>query len=488
MKRKVLLSFFRFVLVISVLPISCKKSEHGIKIPIVITTRADSISYTSAKCGGSILSDGGADLTGHGVCWNTTGNPTIQNDKIELTDTSVSYGCFLTELVPNTTYYVKAYAENSAGTAYGDEITFTTLETAFAVLSTSDVTKIGLTTATSGGNITSNGGTDITARGVCWNTSGNPTIADNLTADSSGTGIFSSTITYLLPGTMYYVRAYATNGNGTSYGNELSFETTKPRLPSLITLSVSGVTATSATGGGKIVDDGGGPVTERGVCWNTSPNPTISDNKVSSGSGTGSFTGKMTGLKGSTVYYVKAYAVNSAGTAYGPQISFTTVNGNVTYTLVKVANPTTEQQNAYNMITAAMDSAVWYYNKYTSIAKSITVYYEPSVPTADGNINGTIRFGSNTSYMQKATSMHEIAHTVGVGTSSAWSTLMVGGVYQGANATAVLRSITGNPDDLIHGDTQHFWPYGLNYESEYKSAADLVNHCLIVDAMKQDGL
>lgn len=165
------------------------------------------------------------------------------------------------------------------------------------------------------------------------------------------------------------------------------------------------------------------------------------------------------------------------------------VTGNVTYTLVRVSNPTAAQQTAYNLITAAMDSAVWYMNQYTTFTKAITVTYVPSVATADGNINGSIRFGSNTYYMNQATALHEIAHTVGVGTSSVWwNTLIVSGIYTGTNATQKLRTITGDPAAQIHGDSQHFWPYGLNYPTEVTSVFDYIYHCQILEAMKADGL
>ncbi|HPD00741.1 MAG TPA: dockerin type I repeat-containing protein [Acetivibrio sp.] len=171
-----------------------------------------------------------------------------------------------------------------------------------------------------------------------------------------------------------------------------------------------------------------------------------------------------------------------------PTPTATAKKGNVTYTLVTVSNPTEDQKDAYQRIKNAMDKAVDYYNTYTTITKELRVYYEPSVSTADGNINGTIRFGSNRSYMNYITAMHEIAHTVGVGTSSKWRSLMVNGVYTGSNAASVLREVTGDLNAVLKGDGSHFWPYGLNYTSEVKSEADLINHCKIVDAMKKDGL
>lgn len=165
------------------------------------------------------------------------------------------------------------------------------------------------------------------------------------------------------------------------------------------------------------------------------------------------------------------------------------VTGNVTYTLVTSSNPTSTEQAAYTLITAAMDSAVWYMNHYTTYTKAITVTYVPSVSTADGNINGSIRFGSNTYYMNLATALHEIAHTVGVGTTSVWwNTLIVSGTYTGTYATQTLRTLTGNSTAVLYGDSQHFWPYGLNYPTEVTSVYDYIYHCQILEAMQLDGL
>jgi hypothetical protein len=159
--------------------------------------------------------------------------------------------------------------------------------------------------------------------------------------------------------------------------------------------------------------------------------------------------------------------------------------GHITYTLSKVSNPTSDQVDAYARITAAMDQAVATYNCYANVTKALNVSYVPSVPTADANINGSIRFGAK-STMQKITAMHELSHTLGVGTSSAWSPRLSGGIWTGGAATAELRSLTGDSTAALHGDRQHFWPYGLNYTSEVKSDADLVIHCKIVMALRKD--
>ncbi|WP_433926925.1 hypothetical protein AB3662_28665 [Sorangium cellulosum] len=158
--------------------------------------------------------------------------------------------------------------------------------------------------------------------------------------------------------------------------------------------------------------------------------------------------------------------------------------GGITYTLATVPTPTAEQQSAYDMIKSAMDEALSYYNCHTSIEKSLRVSYEPSVATADGNVNGSIRFGAFSS-MNHITAMHEIGHTVGVG-SREFGALVVDGIFTGPEATRQLRAITGNDADVVHADAQHFWPYGLNYTSEVKTTDDLVNHCKIVAAIRED--
>lgn len=159
--------------------------------------------------------------------------------------------------------------------------------------------------------------------------------------------------------------------------------------------------------------------------------------------------------------------------------------GGITYYLGTAGSPTAEQQEAYNLIREAMDTAVKYYNCYTNIVKQLYISYVPSVPTADGNINGSIRFGSRAS-INHITALHEISHTVGIGTASNWSSLVSGGIFTGKHATAQLRAISGDPQDQLHADSNHFWPHGLNYPSEVSGTQDLVNHCLMVTAIRQD--
>jgi len=157
----------------------------------------------------------------------------------------------------------------------------------------------------------------------------------------------------------------------------------------------------------------------------------------------------------------------------------------IEYTLHMSANPTEDERDAYIRITFAMRSAIYFYNKYTNLSKFINVYYSSGVPTAEASSNGDLRFGKDRSYMFVGTAMHEMAHTMGMGTTSEYKAMFKNGVFQGQKAQALLREIDG-PNAVLKGDSQHFWPYGLNYASEVHSAQDLINHARIVDAMYQD--
>ena len=173
-----------------------------------------------------VATDGGTPVIARGVCWSTSSNPTTADN--HTTDGSGT-GTFVSNidfLSGGTFYYVRAYAINSVGTSYGNELTFTTLT--IPAVTTDTVTNITETTAISWGTVISDGGSPVTVRGACWSTSSNPTTADNHTTDGSGTGTFVSNMTGLTPGTIYYLRAYATNNIGTSYGNKLTFTTLPP--------------------------------------------------------------------------------------------------------------------------------------------------------------------------------------------------------------------------------------------------------------------
>lgn len=232
------------------------------------------------------------------------------------------------------------YAENGVpkGNNTGDLLTWNGTQWEAIASSTANI-NIGLPKVTTGSvdsnycynsTIVSDEGYSITSKGICWSLSPNPTIADNFTTDGQGMGTYTSLFHDLIPGRVYYVRAYATNARGTGYG--MSYTTSSNSTYSITTAAVTGVTNNYASSGGTLVN--GSPINfyGRGVVWSSRPSPTTSnyDGKANNGEGEGTFTVSLSGLNPNTMYYVRAYADyyntnnGSWSVCYGNQVTFTT--------------------------------------------------------------------------------------------------------------------------------------------------------------------
>ncbi|MBO4655562.1 MAG: fibrobacter succinogenes major paralogous domain-containing protein, partial [Bacteroidales bacterium] len=432
----------------------------SVSLPMVTTNTVSSITTTSAICGGNVTSDGGATVSARGVCWSTSQNPTV-SDSHTTNGTGIgSFTSSITVLSPDTTYYVRAYATNSVGTAYGSQVSFTTPTSSTGQndqpcpdaatvtdidSNTYNTVQIGnqcwmkenlrttryangdsISIGTESSEITpyryspNNDANNVPTYGYLYNwlavmhgtssSSANPSGVQGICPNgwhvpsdaewtqltdyvgsqvqyqcdnnsdykakalASTTGWTSSTTICavgndpssnnatgfsVLPAGNYglylgfgdgalFWSASETNDHNAysrtlSYGSSLVLRfddgkyhgfsvrcvrdaTSSVSLLTVTTNTVSSITTTSATCGGNVTTDGGATVTARGVCWSTSPNPTLADNHTTDGSGTGAFTSSITGLAEGTTYYVRAYATNSQGTSYGTQRSFTTTS------------------------------------------------------------------------------------------------------------------------------------------------------------------
>lgn len=196
------------------------------------------------------------------------------------------------------------------------------------VIQTEGVTAVNEHSFTVNGKVLTDGSTSINQRGFVYATSHNPTLDNNSVNNGSGTGEYTSTITELTAGTTYFVRAFATNVNGTYYGNEVAVTTTATTpsvLPSVTTITVTNVTTSEATVRGAVTSDGGENVTQRGFVYGTEPNlPIASSSIVYHGTGVGQYVNLLSSLLSGQTYYVRAFATNSVGTAYGDELTFTT--------------------------------------------------------------------------------------------------------------------------------------------------------------------
>ena len=181
-------------------------------------------------------------------------------------------------------------------------------------------------TATCGGIITNDGGAPVSAKGICWNTTGTPSLSDFYTNDGIGSASYNSTLSALLPETTYYTRAYATNSAGTGFGTQKVFTTPACpcTLPIVSSSPVSSITFNSASYSATVTDDGGCEITSRGFCRSSTGIPTIADNPIECGAGLGTFSCQDSGLEPETSYWMRAWAINSEGTAYSSVQSFAT--------------------------------------------------------------------------------------------------------------------------------------------------------------------
>jgi len=191
--------------------------------PSVVYISTTDIQHTQAYCTGEVTSIGSSSVTVRGFCWGTSVNPDIEDNVVSCGSGISTFSCYASGLSSNTMYHVRAFASNSFGTSYSNDITFTTLCT--ATVTTASATNIGGTSATLSGNLISENGHSVTSRGVCWSTSTNPTTANDYLTNGSGTGSYQVNAASLTEGTKYYARAFAVNSCGTEYGNQIEFTT-----------------------------------------------------------------------------------------------------------------------------------------------------------------------------------------------------------------------------------------------------------------------
>ena len=296
--------------------------------PTVQTNEVSAISpdAASATFNATITDTGDPIYTERGFVYSKSQTPTTGNaTKVTVSGTGEgNYSKTETSLDVNCMYYVRAFVIYSGGTVYGEEKSFTIKKLSVPTVTTTSPANIAYTSATVGGNVTSDGAGTVSERGVCYSTSANPTTSDNVEKSGSGVGNYTVDLYSLSDGTTYYVRAYAINEKGISYGEEKSFTTLQYGKPTVLTSSVSDVSYVSAIVNCEVTADGGATITERGVCYSTSSNPTTDDLTKTSYGRTGTYNVKLSGLASGETYYVRAYAINSEGTSYGKVLSFKT--------------------------------------------------------------------------------------------------------------------------------------------------------------------
>ncbi len=426
--------------------LSCEEEEPKTG-PRVETASVNSIMNTSAAVGGCVLDDSGSDVTERGVYWGTTTNPENSGNKMQIGEGVGTFFDTLRSLTAGVKYFVKAYATNSKGTSYGAETFFTT-QINFPTVSTADVTELTPNSAKVGGNVSDNGGFDVTERGVFWGPYPNPKLTGIKLTLGSGVGQFSQTLTGLERTNTYYVVAFATNIKGTSYGNELNF-TTVPSLPVVSTYIARDVKTTSAEVGGEVTSNGGSTVTERGVFWGTSANPETTGSKLAVGIGTGEFLSTLENLNPNATYYLKAFATNSIGTAYGAEVSFKTLGKSPEAITLKPTSITSTTA-VLNAIVSANDlnsTITFEYGVTTGYGQVVAIAENPIIQN-DDTVSVTIDgLQSETTYHFRVKAENSLG--VAFGADSTFTTVVTG-------ITGTVSDIEGNTYSTI-GIGHQYW-------------------------------
>lgn len=293
-------------------------------VPIIQSQAALEITTTSAQANGTLITNGGETITDQGFVWGTSLNPTTSDNVANVTpDTEGSFSADLTGLTDQTVYYYRAYLIYGTTTVYGENSTFLAGADAPSVI-TNAATDIRRTYVTGNGSVSSDGGADIYERGFVLGESVDPTTSDTKYIAAGTIGTFTKMLDNLTPSTDYHYRTYAINGAGVSYGDDEEFTTSANTAPFITDSPVTNYNPRLVKAYGNVTDDGGVAITERGFVLSTSANPTTSDTKLIISGTTGAYTGYLANLNAVAAYHYRSYAINSLGTSYGADQTFTT--------------------------------------------------------------------------------------------------------------------------------------------------------------------
>jgi hypothetical protein len=305
------------LLAILLFAIGCKPT---VPPTVAMVESSVAVSYDKACLVAEVVSDGGGTITEYGFCY---GKLDETPDTLLCSGNESAFSIELSDLSPSTVYTCRAFARNERGRGYSDVYRFTTLNAidTIPLVDTYTIKDITHCSAVPSGQVLSGGGQEVMERGICYGTEPRPTIEGMYVALGSGIGPFECQLTDLLPETRYYICAYAVCTKGVYYGDQLSFDTKV--LPLAVrTISVSDVTASRVKAEGEVIRDGGFEVTERGFCWGTEHNPTIEGLHIKASVGMGAYSYYFSGLEKGQTHYVRAYAVNEEGVAYGDEVEF----------------------------------------------------------------------------------------------------------------------------------------------------------------------
>jgi Leucine-rich repeat (LRR) protein len=296
-------------------------------LPTLTTDSLGNITLTSVKLYGNITDDGETPILKRGFCISTNPTPTTTDSTFNTGNGVGLFNLVVIKLKTGTKYNVRAFATNAMGTSYGKEISFSTLEYKLPTIQTNPATDIGLNVVTLNGDVKDLGRGELKERGVVVSKSQKPTV-DDMKFKSSITdlGEYKIVVTKLEVNTKYYVRAYTQNEAGIVYGDEVHFTTLDYTPAKVTTNDIADISFKTARIGGEVIEEGNTSVTEKGVVISREKSPTISDRKLTYGTGLGGYMVVVNELIPNSTYYIRAYCINSKGIVYGGEKSFKTLD------------------------------------------------------------------------------------------------------------------------------------------------------------------
>lgn len=310
------------------------KTELIYGLAVMDSISTSNTSYTSITVKTSVKSEPGTPVSEWGIVYGTSPNPTITDTKCTaLTAGNIVFTSNLTGLVNNKTYYIRPYAINRRGASYGKLKIFTLVPNSIPQLDNVNFSSVWYVYSDVSSNILSDGGLPIIEAGFVYSTTPGPTIDDkknNTTYQASPTGIYhlSSFLNNLTNGVTYYVRSFARNSLGLSYGPEKTLNLLRYTLPVIDTLTIKSVEAARVQLSCYMRNAGGGGSTLRGFVYGVTVNPTVTDNIWTDQSNynlSTYYSTYFTGLLPNQTYHARAYIQNLAGIVYSPDKIFTTL-------------------------------------------------------------------------------------------------------------------------------------------------------------------
>ena len=312
-----------------------KFKTSDVQQPSIRTDGFDAVTYNSAQIRGSITAKGSYPVSEYGIVWSGTDNPTTESSSKYTVKSDVGNvpAFFSTEargLSPNTTYHYRAYVISNGVTSYGSDVSFKTSNEAQPKVQT-DEAKVGTRMAALFAQITALGSSPITQYGICWSTLPNPTVASNKfvyndAVNQAPKSYFGEALN-LAPSTTYYYRAFVTMNGVTTYGDNRTFRTAVERQPTVVT-GDSNPRDYSAILSGSVTAAGDAAISQYGICWSLTANPTTSNSKLLfNGNITSfpkSFQVNATNLTDETSYNYRAYVIMNGVTTYGANRTFRT--------------------------------------------------------------------------------------------------------------------------------------------------------------------